>query len=768
MSNNPFRRSIANGESEGFRGLDNISEGNSQWLQHADPVHTKAQQPFKKDQHHSIDGKEDFAVKPSLVMSSPAEVDTRHHHTVQSPEVAQELAISSAVPELSQEHSNSDQPEPSGLSDSAPVPGGESRINALPKALEIARITRRAHMPSFSHVRNESLPHLRPTYVRTLSSQMPENDVPLMTPGEAHAEALRQLGKAERGPKTLKRRGSNESLSSLISYSIRRPSISARSDSGHPLDTLATVLEDAAQEGNVALVEAVMGLGANPNFRSVHRLKNRRHDALNKATAAGHVDVIDYLLKQGATFCSDETSKNDPFLPIDYKLLDVAYAGYGAVAEHLITSHRANPFVQQWPRAYNDATRTVYRRVLPAKVHQRTVLDAIAKMGNAEEDMGLLSIIMDDPAFDPAATCARIYEDVPYLGGSSRMVQTTYHYSALASFVKAGWADAVDAMLRRNPDPSAYQTTSSIKNEEGQIPSTNNQCYIYPANASTKDTWLYRPHDALRILRSLITAGFDMSTAQRTADDSAARTPLSRAILANASSGVSLLLHAHPALVKADISFRLLLQAGSEQEYKAPPLAAAIVQGSLETAQVILRSGAHPHDPAFSYPNVLLFAAGHGGTTATTMLREMIKIAPDLMGEALETAIHKVKPDAVHVLLHAPHARDARLWDMVLLCKYASRDDEVRRKYLQVIDLVHGSDTHRQIPHPASSSVIAAMQNDNYVGVEKLLGLGVITSEVLNQRAFGDGEWGEVTALEWCRVAGKNGWDSVLRSYGAV
>jgi ankyrin repeat protein len=557
---------------------------------------------------------------------------------------------------------------------------------------EIQPRSHHAHVPSFSHVRRESLPVPRPTYVRALSSHISEAPTgQQMNPGEAHAEVLRRLGKAERVGKTIKRRGSNESLSSLISYSIRRPSVPARPESGHSMDSLATVLEEAAQEGNLPLVEATMALGANPNFRSVHRLKNRRHDALNKATAAGHVHVIDYLLKQGSTYNLGESAKKDVFSAMDYKLLDVAYSGYGDVARYLISTHGANPFTEQWPREYFDATRTVYRRVIPAKMYQRTVLDAIARMGNAGQDMDLLQGIMAHQAFDPTAICSRVYEDKPYEGDGTRMSQTVYHYSALSAFVKAGLADAVEAMLEMNSSPAAYQKQEKVISEEGQLPSSHTERYVYPANSMIKDTWLYRRQDALRILSLLIKHDFDLASPQRTADDSAPRTLLSRAILANAADGVDMLLSARPDLVKEDVAFRLLLQEGTESEYKAQPLAAAIVQGSLETARVILKSGASPRDAAFSYKHVTCFAAGHGGATATAILADLIKAAPELLSDALETAIAKAKPDAVRVLLGTATRREVQemcAWDMVNWAGDVGGDEEFNARVGRIRGMV--------------------------------------------------------------------------------
>lgn len=667
-----------------------------------------------------------------------------------APLIPSTVAETSSLPEALTSSSHSSSTQRNSNYDES-LPEAVQGLQLQHQSPEVVQQSRHAHVPSFSQVRKESIPNPRPTYVRALSSHIAESEAPRMTAGEAHAEVLRRLGKAEKTVKTLKRRGSNESLSSLISYSIRRPSISARPESGYSLDALAAVLEDVAQDGNLALVEAVMALGANPNFRSVNRLKNRRHDALNKATAAGHVDIIDFLLRQGATFNLGDSQKKDAFAPIDYKLLDVAYSGYGDVARYLISNQGANPFIEQWPREYHDANRTVYRRVVPVRVFQRTVLDAISRIGGVEQDMSLLKVIMTDPNFDPSAVSTRVYTDIPYSGDDTRMIQTTTHYSTLSSFVKAGWADAVEQMMIMNPDPSAYQKPDLATSEEGQIPSSNIQRYIYPANALTKDTWTYRHNDALQILHLLISHGFDMTTAQRTPDDSAPRTPLSRAILANAASAVQVLLQAHPELVKEDISFRLLLPGGEEREYVAQPLAAAIIQGSLETARMILRNGAYPSDPAFSYKNVLQFAAGHGGATATGILKDMIAMAPDMLTEAVESAIRKFKPDSVDVLLSCATGQKldmARVWDLVLGCEVTDKDETIKMRYLRIIELVHDADVRGR---PSQEAIEKAVEQDKVIAVEKLLSLRALESDEV---------------MKWCEVKGKRGgWDEMLRKY---
>jgi hypothetical protein len=618
------------------------------------------------------------------------------------------------------------------------------------QAPEVVTQPRHAHVPSISQIRKESLANVRPTYVRALSSHIAESMAPSMTHGEAHAEAVRRLGKAEKTVKTIKRRGSNESLASLVSYSIRRPSISVTpKGNGYSLDALAYVLEEAAQEGNLELVQAVMALGANPNFRSVNRIKNRRHDALNKATAAGHVEVIDYLIRQGATYNLGDSAKKDAFEPIDYKLLDVAYSGYGEVARYLIANQGANPFAEQWPREYFDANRTVYRRVAPTRVYQRSVLDAIARMGSQEADTPLVNIIMRDPRFNPTAVASRVYIDQPYDGDGTRMSQVTCHYSALSTFIKAGWADTVEAMLDINPDPSAYQQSDTITSEEGQIPSTYIHRNVWPANALAKDTWLYHPATALRILNILIEKGFDVSTAQRTSTDSAPRTPMSRCILANAVSGVKTLIKSDPSLVHEDISFRLLLSSGTEQEYIAQPLAASIIQGSLDCARILLKYGASPSDPAFSYRNVLMFAAGHG---VSGILPELIDMAPEMLGEALEIAISKYRVASVEVLLcemTEGGGQGTSLWNAVLKCHVAGRDEDVKFRYMRIMDAVYEAGVEQR---PSVEMVRKAVEMDNTVGVEKMLDWGFVRRE-------------EVGVL--CRDMGKGGeWSDVLARYG--
>ncbi|EAT84349.2 hypothetical protein SNOG_08073 [Parastagonospora nodorum SN15] len=528
-------------------------------------------------------------------------------------------------------------------------------VDALPdsiQGLQIANDNFRTPLPHYTPIPSIShtLPNQRPPFSRAPSSHIASSIAPSIQPIDAHAEALRRLGKAERTVKTLKRRGSDESLSSLISYSIRRPSIPLPSRPGTPsLAALAHVLEEAAQEGNLPLVQALVGLGADLNFRSVNRIKNRRHEALNLAAAGGHGDVVEYLMDKGATFHVSEGKGKDGFDPIDYKLLDVAYAGFIDVARYLVEKRGANPFVEYWPREYADAQRTVYRRVTGVRVQQKTLFDALAKSSSESQAKDFLNLIMQDPQI---------------------------HSHDGGTFIKSGWSETVEALLITHPDPAAYEIPDKTSSEEGQIPSSSIQRHIWPTHALSRETWLYHPQSALRILKMLINLHFDTSTPQHTPDDSSPRTPLARCILANSAAGVDALLSAKPDLRDTDIAIRLLLPGEEFRECAAKPLAAALVQDSLACARVILEHGASVRDPAFGYSSTVVFAAAHG---ITEILPELVSKAPELVSEALEVAVRKGRVGAVEVLLEAGVEVDERIWDVVVECDKEGKEAEYDR-----------------------------------------------------------------------------------------
>jgi hypothetical protein len=616
-----------------------------------------------------------------------------------------------------------------------------NQINQINQTPDIMAQHGHDRLPSISQIQREGPPTPKPTYVRALSSHTPESVAPPMTPGEARTEVLRRLGRATSVMKTLKRRGSNESLSSLISYSIRRPSMPSRPESGYSLAALAHVLEDVASEGDLPLVEATMALGANPNFRSVNRLKNRRHNALIKATFGGHVEIMDYLLRQGATYDLNATSKSDPFGAIDYKLLDATYAGQIAVARYLIANQGANPLTSQWPRAYFDANRTIYRRVAPAHVSQRSVLHALSKTMPPETSIPLLASIIHSPDIDLAQPCWSVYSDAPHTTATPRMTQMTSHYSTLSLFVKAGWFDAVALILGINSTPSAYEKADSVTSEEGQIPSSNITRWIAPAHALSRDTWLTRPDDALRILKALVERGFDVTSTQRTPDDSAPRSPLSRAILANAHAGVSILLKAHPDLVEQDVSFRVKLTSGEDREYIARPLAAAILLGSLDSARVLLDMGANVHAHAFGYSNITLFAAATG---VSGILTTLLAHAPELRTAALHIAITKLRVECVSILLHtSPSELDtSEMWNTVLSVQYTGKNEGVQRRYERILEMVYDICSSEKKGNPSTEALRRAVEADNIVGLEKCVNWGLV-------------ERNEVA--KWCQAMGKEG-----------
>ncbi|CAO2652797.1 Nn.00g022080.m01.CDS01 [Neocucurbitaria sp. VM-36] len=593
-----------------------------------------------------------------------------------------------------------------------------------------------------------------------LSSQ--ENGTPEMDPNDARAEVLRRLSSKE---EMSSRKGSMGS--GKKGFSLTRTNTSTKGPTGHSQDALTDVLEDVALEGNLSLVKAIIALGADPIYRSTWKLKKVRHEALQKATINGHAKVVDHLLQRGASY--GETQKKGTYTPLDRALLAAVYKGYAELATSLITSHGANPMIEQWPREMYDTQH--YWAENQVRLSRTSVLDGICKWKNVDQGRRLLKVIMRHPNFNPTAHVAGVFDTKSELQTpefSYRPWQTTYEYSALACFISAGWADVVEEMLNIKGIPKDYEKEDVVLQYQDKVTR-----HVYPANALTKETWDKRPEDALRILKLLIDRNFDVSLAQRTATDMGQRTALGRALSADAAQGVELLLQHQPSLVREEISFRR-----NKKETRSLPLAAALFLGSLETARVLLRAGAHPRDPAFEEMNALQFAAHQGGETGAAILTEMIGLAPELTYDALDIAIKRMNRDSVRVVLDSISAAALReqiaalppVYDMLLYCSNTDENDATKDNYLSLIEMVVAWDAGHALQRPQLPAILSAIRRDNYVGMEKLLKSGVVDGKslVLNCKAQPLGEQGLWTMLECCELTDRsNEWLGLLRYYGA-
>jgi hypothetical protein len=297
--------------------------------------------------------------------------------------------------------------------------------------------------------------------------------------------------------------------------------------------------------------------------------------------------------------------------------------------------------------------------------------------------------------------------------------------------------------------------------------------FVSPVSALSLETWQQRPDDALRILHLLADRGFDLSLVQRTPTDAGLRTPLGRAIAADAAQAVELILQHKPTLVREEITFRR-----GKREVKALPFAAALALDRLEVSRVLLRSGAHPRDPAIEDTNILQFAASESGEAATAMLQEMLPMAPELIYEALDFAIRRNKKSNVRVVLDYISAAASRgeiaalppAYDSILLCTDTDKDVETKFSYIALIDMVHQWDEGCALHLPQLPSILNAIRKDNYAGVEKLMQLNIIDgrSLVLNSKARPTGETGEWTVLECCETTKRSSdWLALLRYHGA-
>lgn len=628
-------------------------------------------------------------------------------------------------------------------------------------------LSRMDTMHSVSSGRSSSTPgstfgqHQRISIARTNtnSSSNMDQGPPGLSAAEARTEVLRLLEKAEESLGPAPKKG----------FSLKRSNTAKpANNASHSQEALANVLESVAEQGELPLVKAVISLGADPVYRSNGKLKKIKHEALTKASAAGKANVVDFLLHKGASY--GDPQKKDVYTPLDRALLTAVYNGHAELAIVLIESHGANPMVEQWPREMDDAQH--YWAQLQLRLSKKSVLDRLSHWKNEEEAMSVLKAIMDSPKFDPTAPVSGVFDNQSEIQGaefSNRPWNTTYAYSALSCFARAGWADAVEAILSRRSQPQDYEKEDEVLQYQDKVTR-----FVTPVNAITKDTWEQRPEDALRILRLFIERGFNISLAQRTANDLGQRTALARALSANAAQAVELITHNRPELVKEVISFRR-----NKKETKAQPLAAAIALDKLETARVLLRMGAHPRDPAFDM-NVLQFAAHQGGETGARMLAEMINLAPEQTYVALDIAVHGINADCVRVLLWSISAAAARneiaalppIWDALLSLPVGMIEEtpETKNQYLELISMIAAWDAGHALPPPQLPVVMAAIKRDNYEGMERMLQLGVVDGKslVLNSKAQPTGDQEACTVLECAEATQRSSeWLGLLREWGA-
>ncbi|KAI4906996.1 hypothetical protein J4E90_009890 [Alternaria incomplexa] len=591
------------------------------------------------------------------------------------------------------------------------------------------------------------------------TTQSIQSEASDMSLSDARAEILRRLSRKE--PPS-DRKGASPFKKSFL---LKRAATTPNPASSPSQNDLTDILEEAAAEGSISLVRAVISMGADPIYRSTGKLKKVKHEALAKATMNGRARVVDYLLREGATY--GEATNREDYTPMDRALLAAAYKGHADLIDCLV-HHGANPMVEQWPREMYDAQH--YWNEVQVRVTKTSFLDGLSKWKNVDRGMSTLKLVMQHQNFDPTAFVAGAFDnksETKNAGVTNRPWQTTYEYSVLSCFIRAGWADAVEEMLSMKGMPRDYEKEDDVLLHQEKLTRL-----VSPINALTKETWEKRPEDALRILRLLIDRGFNLCLTQRSATDLGPRTALSRAISADAAQAVELILQTKGSLVRDELSFRR-----NKKETKALPLATALALDSLETARVLLRAGAHPRDPAFENMNVLQFAAYQNSPTNTTMLEEMIGLAPELTYDALSYAIKGSNKDAVRVLLNAISAAALReqiaalppIYDMLLHCTPPTKP-EVQTQYLELIDMVIQWDVGYALQRPRLSAILSAIRKDNYIGMEKLLQNGVVDgrSLVLNSKAQPCGELGTWTMLECCELTDRSSeWLGLLRSYGA-
>ncbi|XPS77632.1 hypothetical protein M3J09_009660 [Ascochyta lentis] len=242
-------------------------------------------------------------------------------------------------------------------------------------------------------------PSLRPRFsAAAFTTGMYENEAPDMTSDQAKAEIARRIEK--KGITSTRKDSTGSSMK--IGISLKRSKTSETTNGDPPVEVLNQILEDAAQEGSVSLVKAVVAMGADP----ASRIKKKKHEALAKATAAGHARVVDFLLRNGAKYGNVRLKVR--YTPTDYVLLSAAYRGQVELTSCLMLSHGANPMTEQWPREIEDTQH--YWAQTKVRLPKSSILDAISRWDNIEDGMGVMKFIIGSSSFNPAALVSGLFD----------------------------------------------------------------------------------------------------------------------------------------------------------------------------------------------------------------------------------------------------------------------------------------------------------------------------------------------------------------------
>jgi hypothetical protein len=85
---------------------------------------------------------------------------------------------------------------------------------------------------------------------------------------------------------------------------------------------------------------------------------------------------------------------------------------------------------------------------------------------------------------------------------------------------------------------------------------------------------------------------------------------------------------------------------------------------------------------------VVDFAAGHG---VASILPDLVSLKPEILGTALETAVHKGRVESVRMLLKLgseKQIREAQVWEMVMGARNERRDEDAQRRFEEIVEIV--------------------------------------------------------------------------------
>jgi ankyrin repeat protein len=456
-----------------------------------------------------------------------------------------------------------------------------------------------------------------------------------------------------------------------------------KAHSGYSFTILAEALVSAAEAGNLLLVASLLKLGADVNYSS--RKTKKLHNAIQRATKAQHVHVVEYFLTRGA---NEESAANALNVAIRRNFMEIAMklVPHADFNRMWITSTKWKPFD-------DESFYAIPESFLDSSV-QESCLSLL--VGMKEENRNkLLTLIMDQPRFDSEKPAKEIYVK-PWNFGALR-----YPMTILDCFVESADLAGVEFLLQQLG--KGYKVHSKTP----EWLSGPKPIYRNPLSYISIESWGAKPAHALKVAELLTKRGAHVDVTSLLPNDQKKEgdSPLISAIAGRSVKGVEFFLAngADPECIMAT---------NGHSFWGLSPLSYAASYCGVGICRTIVDHGALPWRSDESGKNPLYYACSRGNLEAVEYFLS-VDVARSDINLCLEAAIEANEPRVVKALTDVGALATADVWEYAMSVKRIGKE---RFPYFQIIDLLLLTESRLH-----TDLVLTAIDKDNLAGLSRVL-----------------------------------------------